>query len=160
MTEDEPVSACNAELYVDAWTDVLDPTCTIDHCIIDPYGYPLTWHSILDAHSLLAQHRQCEARWAAAQGSTRLGAPCPCTYHPMMDDRLAEARMTLDSAPGAICTECYRSSCSWCGYVFSHYAEAAIHMDFMRQGQQACPSCASLGLYYGGGGGGGGGEGA
>ena len=109
------------------------------------------------AHDLVGQHRQCEARWEAAQESTRPSAPCPCLYSSEMDDRLAEARMILDSAPGAICAQCYRHSCSWCGYTFVHYSEAAVHMDFMRQGQQACTSCAALGLYYGGGGGGAGG---
>ena len=94
--------------------------------ISDAYGHPLTWGSIVDSHRLLVWHASCTQGGYASDGDDDNdgAAPCPCQWHDVLIDELANSRADIAAWPGFICGPCYAASCE-CGYVFEDAAHAA-----------------------------------
>ena len=51
------------------------------------------------------------------------GAPCPCSWHPVLIEQLSDDRSIIAAWPGPFCGTCWASECA-CGYVFEAAGDA------------------------------------
>ena len=95
--------------------------------ILDSYGHPLTWGNILSSHAFLVLHASCSSGrtgYASDSDGEDGDAPCPCQWHPAVEDELHASLVSCQRWPGPICGPCWGASCA-CGHVFTSHHDAA-----------------------------------
>ena len=77
-------------------------------------------------HCLLVWHASCPQGGGGytSEGDDDDDAPCPCQWHDVLIDELANSRLDIAAWPGFICGPCYAASCE-CGYIFDDVMHAA-----------------------------------
>jgi hypothetical protein len=112
------------------------PAPTEDHAVLDAYGYPLTYETVVLAHARAAQAVAVEGY--DSEGDEWHG-------HPVAVDQLSDARIVCGSWPGPVCPACWAASCAGCGYVFEAPWDAGAVGRF---GRLLCSTCAPAGASF------------